>query len=146
MKKLEFNIKIDATPEKVWNIIIGKDTYPEWTAIFCEGSAVETDWEKGSKALFLDGKGSGMVAEIEENIPNEFLSIKHLGEISNGVEDTMSEKVKEWAGAHENYTLQAVDGQTLWKTEIDVTPDFIDYMNDTWPKAQEKVKEMAEKV
>lgn len=146
MKKLEFDIKINATPETVWNIIIGKDTYPEWTATFCEGSAVETDWKKGSKALFTDGNGSGMVAEIEENIPYEFLSIRHMGEIVNGVEDTMSDKVKEWAGAHENYTLKQVNGQTHWEVAIDVTPDFIDYMNDTWPKAQQKVKEMAERL
>lgn len=145
MKKMEYDIEINATPETVWNIIIGKETYPEWTAVFCEGSAVETDWKKGSKALFLDSNGSGMVAEIEENIPHEFLSIKHLGEISNGVEDTMSDKVKEWAGAHENYTLKAVDGKTLWKVEIDVTTDFIDYMNEAWPKAQKRVKEMAER-
>lgn len=144
MKKLEFNIQIDASPETVWNIIIGKDTYPQWTAVFCEGSAVETDWKKGSKALFLDGKGSGMVAEIAENIPYEFLSIRHLGEVYNGVEDTTSDKIKEWAGAHENYTLQSIDGKTHWKVEIDVAPDFTDYMNDTWPKAQQKVKEMAE--
>lgn len=146
MKKLEFDITINAAPEKVWNVIIGKETYPEWTAIFCEGSAVETDWKKGSKALFLDGNGSGMVAEIEESIPYEFLSIRHMGEIVNGVEDTMSDKVKEWAGAHENYTLKQVNGQTVWKTEIDVTPDFIDYMSDAWPKAQQKVKEMAERL
>lgn len=145
MKKLEYNMEIDATPEKVWNIIIGKDTYPKWTAEFCEGSAVETDWKKGSKALFLDGKGSGMVAEIAENIPHEFLSIRHLGEIINGVEDTTSDKVKEWAGAHENYTLKSVNGKTHWKVEIDVAPDFITYMNDTWPKAMEKVKELAER-
>lgn len=144
MKKMEFNIKIDASPEKVWNVIISKDTYPLWTAVFCEGSTVETDWKKGSKAVFSDGNGSGMVAEIAAHIPHEFLSIKHLGEISNGVEDTTSEKVKEWAGAHENYTLKVMDGQTHWKVEIDVTPDFIEYMGETWPKAQEKVKEMAE--
>lgn len=131
MKKLEFDIQIDASPETVWNIIIGKDTYPQWTAAFCEGSSVETDWKKGSKALFLDGKGSGMVAEIAENIPYEFLSIRHLGEVHNGVEDTTSDKIKDWAGAHENYTLQSVDGKTNWKVEIDVVPDFIDYMNDT---------------
>ncbi|RZK77655.1 MAG: SRPBCC domain-containing protein, partial [Pedobacter sp.] len=42
MKKLAFNITIDATPEKIWNIIIGKDTYPVWTSVFAEGSSVET--------------------------------------------------------------------------------------------------------
>ena len=144
MKKLEFRILIDAAPETVWNILLGKDTYPEWAALFCEGSTAETDWKKGSKAIFSDGKGSGMVAEIEAHIPNEFLSIKHLGEIVNGVEGTTSEKVSEWAGAHEDYTLKPVDGKTEWLVEIDVAEKWLDYMNKTWPAVQQKVKEMAE--
>lgn len=145
MKKKEFRIIIDAPREKVWNVIIGKDTYPVWTAVFAEGSTVETDWKKGSKALFLDGKGSGMVSEIAENIPFEYLSIRHLGEIINGKEDTDSEKVKEWAGAFENYTLTEKDGKTEWLTEMDVTEEFEDYFDKTWPQAMEKAKELAEK-
>jgi hypothetical protein len=34
-----------------------------------------------------------MVAVIAEHRPQEFLSIEHLGEIRNGVEDTASEAV-----------------------------------------------------
>jgi uncharacterized protein YndB with AHSA1/START domain len=145
MKKKEFRITIDAPHEKVWNVIIGKDTYPIWTAVFAEGSTVETDWKKGSKALFLDGKGSGMVSEIAESIPYEFLSIRHLGEVVNGKEDIHSEKVKEWAGAYENYTLTEKDGKTEWLTEMDVTEEFGDYFDKTWPQAMEKAKELAEK-
>lgn len=145
MKKKEFRITIDAPREKVWNVIIGKDTYPVWTAVFAEGSTVETDWKKGSKALFLDGKGSGMVSEIAENIPLEYLSIRHLGEIINSKKDTDSEKVKEWAGAFENYTLTEKDGKTEWLTEMDVTEEFGDYFDKTWPQAMEKAKELAEK-
>ncbi|WP_285054748.1 SRPBCC family protein [Pedobacter ginsengisoli] len=145
MKKKEFRITIDAPREKVWNVIIGKDTYPVWTAVFAEGSTVETDWKKGSKALFLDGKGSGMVSEIAENIPFEYLSIRHLGEIINDKEDTDSEKVKEWAGAFENYTLTEKDGKTEWLTEMDVTEEFEDYFDKTWPQAMEKARELAEK-
>ena len=145
MKKQTFKIKINATREKVWNILIGKDSYPIWTAVFAAGSAVETDWKKGSKALFGDGKGSGMVSEIADNIPNEFLSIRHLGNIKNGVEDFDSEEAKKWAGSMENYTLRTVDGKTEWTVEVDVIEEFEDYFLKTWPGALEKVKEMAEK-
>lgn len=144
-KKKEFRITIDASREKVWNVIIGKDTYPIWTAVFAEGSNVETDWKKGSRAVFGDGKGSGMVAEIAENIPYEFLSIRHLGEIIDGKEDTTSDRVKEWAGSMENYTLTEKDGKTEWLTEMDVTEEFADYFDKTWPLAMEKAKELAEK-
>jgi hypothetical protein len=144
MKKQEFKIIIDANPKKIWNIIIGKNTYPIWTAVFAEGSNVETDWKKGSKALFGDGKGSGMLAIIEEHIPNQFLSIRHIGEIIDGVEDTESDKVKSWAGAHENYTLNALGGKTEWVVEIDVNPEWESYFMEVWPKALAKVKELAE--
>lgn len=144
MKKLEFKTVIDASPEKIWEVLLGKDTYPIWTAVFAEGSNVKTDWKKGSKAIFLDGKGNGMVSEIAENIPGKFLSIRHLGDVINGKEDLESEKVKEWAGAYENYTLTEVDGQTAWCISLDIVEDYEDYMMDTWPQALKKVKELAE--
>jgi len=145
MKKKQFSIIISASAEKVWDVLLGQDTYPVWTSVFSEGSRVETDWKKGSKALFLDGKGSGMVSVIEENIPNEFLSIRHIGEVIGGVEDTESERVKSWAGAHENYRLTAIDGKTEWLTEIDLSPEWEGFFDEVWPEAQAKVKELAEK-
>ncbi|AOM78464.1 SRPBCC family protein [Pedobacter steynii] len=144
MKKQEFKVLIDAPREKVWDVIIGKETYPQWTAPFSEGSNVETDWKKGSKAIFGDGKGSGMVSEIADNKPNEFLSIRHLGMIKDGVEDLDSEDVKKWSGAMENYTLKNVNGKTEWTVEMDMGEEWADYMNETWPLALQKAKELAE--
>lgn len=144
MKTLEFKTRINASPEKVWEVLLGKDTYPIWTAGFAEGSNVKTDWKKGSKAIFGDGKGNGMVSEIAENIPHKFLSIRHLGDLINGKEDLDSEAVKEWAGAHENYTLNEVDGQTEWLVSAEIVESFEDYMLKTWPLALQKVKELAE--
>lgn len=145
MEKQTFKILIEAEPTKVWETLLGRETYPEWTAIFCEGSMVETDWQEGSKALFLDGNGSGMVSVINKNIPNKFLSIKHLGEVKNGVEDTESESVKKWAGCLENYTLIDGNGKTELTIDMDAVEEFKDYFLNTWPKALEKVKEIAER-
>ncbi|MDB5022230.1 MAG: Activator of Hsp90 ATPase 1 family protein [Pedobacter sp.] len=145
MKKMEFSITINASPDKVWDIIIGKESYEQWTAAFCEGSTVKTDWKKGSKALFLDGKGSGMVSEIVESIPGKFLSIHHLGEVKDGVEDPTTYKAEEWGDACENYTLKDVDGKTLWLVNMDMNDEYVKYMEETWPIALAKVKELAEK-
>ena len=145
MEKQTFKILIDASPSRVWEILLGEKTYPEWTSIFCEGSMVETDWQEGSKTLFLDGNRNGMVSVIARNIQNEFLSIKHLGEVKNGVEDTESESVKKWAGCFENYTLKSADGLTELIIDIDITEEFKDYFINTWPKALDKVKDLAEK-
>lgn len=145
MEKLHFETLIDAPREKVWSVLLDDATYREWTSAFMEGSYAVTDWQKGSKVLFLDGNGMGMVSRIEENIPNEFISIEHLGEVKDGVEDTTSEKVKQWAGAHENYTLKAVDGKTNLLIDCDMADEYIDMFKDMWPKALAKVKEIAER-
>jgi hypothetical protein len=79
--------------------------------------------------LFLDGKGSGMFSMINKNIPNEYMSIKHLGVIKNGVEEINTSS--DWYGALENYTLQTVDGKTQVTVDMDITEEFIDYMEST---------------
>ncbi|MBN8571144.1 MAG: SRPBCC domain-containing protein, partial [Ignavibacteria bacterium] len=96
---INFSVQINAPREKVWSVLFDDATYREWTAAFHEGSYAETDWQEGSKALFLGPGGKdGMVSTIARNIPNEFLSIKHLGTVKDGVEDTTSEEVQKWAG------------------------------------------------
>ena len=146
---MEFNITIDATREKVWDVLFGVDTYPIWTTAFSEGSKVETDWKKGSKAIFLDSSNRGMVSRIVENVPNEYMSIEHLGMYDNGVEDYESEEVKKWAGAKENYTLNDVNGQTelqvyMEMDESEENKKMIEMFKGMWPKALAKVKELAE--
>jgi hypothetical protein len=146
MEKINFSAIINATKEKVWKTLWEEENYKNWTAVFAEGSTVETDnWKEGSKVLFHDGKGSGMVSKVAANRPNEFMSFEHLGMVNNGVEDTTSEKVKEWAGAYEDYTLKGTNGKTELIVEMDISDEYKDYFMKTWPQALEKIKEIAEK-
>ena len=146
MKRHQFKIAIDAPREKVWEILWNDKSYREWTSVFSEGSRAETDWKKGSKILFLGGADNeGMVSRVEENIPNEFMSIRHLGIVKNGVEDMNNEKAKEWAGATENYILKNVNGKTELTVDMDITDEYLDHFQQTWPQALNKVKELAEK-
>ncbi len=145
MKKLTFSIQINAPKERVWSILWTDETYRAWTTVFHPGSYAQSDWKEGSKILFLGGDGSdGMVSKIARLIPNEFMSFQHLGEMKNGVEDVDSPAVKVWEGAHENYTLQEKNGGTELGVELDADNSFADYFLDKFPKALEKVKELAE--
>lgn len=144
MERLHFSANINAPKEKVWNILWSKGNYESWTAVFSEGSTAVTDWNEGSKILFVDGKGNGMVSKIAVKKPNEYMSFQHLGEIMNGVEDTTSEKVKVWQGSQENYRLTTNGEQTTLDVEMDIAPDFKDYFLKTWPKAMEAIKQLAE--
>jgi uncharacterized protein YndB with AHSA1/START domain len=145
VNRLQWSTTIAAPPEHVWKVMLGKDTYSEWTKAFDAGSRYEGSWEPGSRIRFVSGSGDGMVSEIAEASPNQFMSIRHIGMIMNGVEDTTSDAVRPWAGAMENYTFTAVPEGTRLDIELDVTPEYQQMMNDMWPKALAKLKELAEK-
>jgi hypothetical protein len=145
MTKHKFSVEINAPKEKVWNALWDDANYRYWTSVFSEGSHAETDWQEGSKIHFLDGKGGGMYSTVARNIPNEFMSIKHLGVVKDGQEQPQDEESKSWSGAMEDYKLESNGNQTHLTVEMDGTEEMKDYFDKTFPKALEKVKELAEK-
>lgn len=151
MKKLQFNIKINAPVNKVYDSMLGisnKSTYQQWTTMFNPTSTFEGTWGKGDKILFIgvDEKGEkgGMVSRIAENIPNQFVSIQHYGLVKGDTEITDGPDVEKWANGFENYTFEENNGTTNLTVDIDITEDFEDYMNETYPKALERLKEICE--
>lgn len=145
MKTLRFETDIHAPREMVWRTMLERDTYRIWTSEFTAGSDYEGSWEQGSRIRFTAPDGGGMVAVIDQNRPFEHISIRHLGEIRNGVEDTESEAVKSWAGnAFERYTLRDADGGTRLEVTCDVTPEYEAMMNDMWPRALQRLKVLVE--
>ena len=150
MQKIHFSVLIKASKVKVWKTMLEDTTYRQWTAAFNPGSYYKGSWTEGSKMLFLGpdpktGKEGGMVSFIRKVKPNEFISIEHVGLIENGVEDTTSEKVKQWTPAFENYTLTEKDGQTEVVVDMDIADEFKAMFEDMWPKALQLLKSIAEK-
>lgn len=141
---MNFSININASPEKVWESLWSDEGYRRWTAAFSPGSHAKSDWKEGSKVLFLDGQGSGMVSRVERNIPYEYMSFKHLGMVADGQEDTESDRVKEWAGATENYRLEKIGDTTKVHVDMDVTEQDKAQMEKAFPKALADLKEFAE--
>lgn len=144
MEKLTFKTTINAPRNRVWDILWGADTYSAWTAAFAAGSTAKTDWQVGSKVLFVDDTNRGMVSRIAAKTPGEYMSFEHLGGFDNGVEDFDSMEAKGWAGAHENYHLTTVNGTTELLVELDTADEYKDYFQKTFPLALEKVKALAE--
>lgn len=145
MKKLEFTETIDASPEEVWHAMLDPETYQQWTTPFGGGGTYEGGWNKGDRILFLGPGGEeGMISEIAESRPYEFVSIRHLGIIKDGVEDTESEEARKWAPAYENYTFTPKDGGTVVDVALDTVEEHEGWMRDAWPKALSMLKEVAE--
>jgi uncharacterized protein YndB with AHSA1/START domain len=155
MQTLHFSIHINAPREKVWNTMLELPTYQEWTKPFSPDPTLPSkyvgNWEEGSEIKFIgtdeNGKDveSGMYGRIKENRLHEFVSIEHLGIINNGVIDTTSDEVKKWIPAFENYTFKEVDGGTELLVDTDTVEEYKQMFEEAWPKALEKLKELAEK-
>ncbi len=152
MKKLQYKISINAPVAKAYDFMLGinsKSTYEQWTALFNPTCTYEGSWDKGSKILFMgtdeNGEKGGMVSRIVENIPNHFVTIQHYGLLQGDKEITDGPEVEKWANGLENYTFEENNGTTTITVDLDMTEDFVDYMNDTYPKALNKLKEICEK-
>lgn len=144
MKKLTFTIDIKASKEKVWNSLWDDENYQNWTAVFCEGSNAISDWKEGSKIYFTDPNGSGMSSKISINKPFETMSFQHIGEMKNFKELPATKETESWSGAEERYDLTENDGVTTLTASVEITQSHADYFNKTFPKAIQKVKEIAE--
>ncbi|MBK7668751.1 MAG: SRPBCC domain-containing protein [Sphingobacteriaceae bacterium] len=157
MKKLQYKVSIKAPATKIYDFMLGinsKSTYEQWTALFNPTSTYEGTWNKGSKILFVgvDEKGEkgGMVSRIADNIPNQFVSIQHYGLLKGDKEITEGPDVEKWANGFENYTFEESNGPDTYRdttvtVDLDTTEEFVDYMNESYPKALDKLKEICEK-
>ena len=145
MKTLTFEIAINAPRAVAWTSMLGAESYKAWTSQFCEGSYFVGSWDKGAKIQFLAPSGDGMSAVIAENTLHEYVSIRHIGMIENGVEDTTSEKVRAWAPAYENYRFVDAPGGCRVIVTLDTASEWEQYMLDTYPKALARLKELCER-
>jgi len=144
LKRLQWSIDIAAPASRVYQVIIGPESYKQWTSAFGDGLYFEGSWQEGQRMRFLTPEGHGVVSEIADNRPNEFISVRHLGYIDdNGVEDTSSKAILAWAPAYENYTLTATPQGTKLTVEQDMTDDF-ESMPEAWPQALGKLKSLCE--
>jgi hypothetical protein len=144
LKRLQFTTTIHAAPAVVWRHVTAPDSYRHWTSAFAEGSHFEGSWEQGSAIRFLSPSGDGMLSEIAECRRGEYVSIRHLGFIAKGIEDTTCDAVRAWAPAYENYTFVAVPEGARMVVDQDVPGEWEAHMNQAWPKALERLKGLCE--
>jgi uncharacterized protein YndB with AHSA1/START domain len=139
MTTLNFSVTINAPKEVVWDKLWSDAGYRQWTSAFAQGSYAESDWQQGSAIRFLTPSGEGMYGIIEKMVPYKEMTFQHRGEIKGGVEEP-----KDWAGARERYHLEERGGATELTVHVDSTEDFQSYFQDTFPKALQLVRQLAE--
>ena len=148
MKKLTYRVRITAPVRVVWETMLDDETYRDWTGAFHEGSYFEGGWKTGDSIRFLgpndDGTMGGMIGVIERSEPQEFVSVRYLGQVEKGVDDLDSAQARLIAGSHENYTFSEEGGVTTVLVELDSDEAFVEMFDEMWPLALARLREIAE--
>ena len=144
MKDLQFSIDIAAPVPRVWDCMFDPLAYRDWTRAFAEGSYYEGVWAAGRRLRFLDPRGFGMEAIVEECVLHERLSLRLLGEIRGG--QLLADSRFHHEPAHERYVFNAMaGGGTRLVIELQGWDGgFTDFMQDTWPQALLRLKALVE--
>ena len=148
MKKqtIKKSVAINASKEKVWDVLTNDRMNRIWYAEFSEGSHAETNWNEGSKAIFKDDSNCGLIGQVVSNHPNELLSVEYSGVLTAGKEDYESDEAVQVKGGREVYQLTQKNGVTQLDVACDMAESYYDQMNVMWDKAMVKIKELAEGV
>lgn len=147
MKKVEYKTEINAKREKVWNTMLQRETYLEWTSEAWPGASFTGSWKQGEDMRFTGGgeNAGGTMANVEEVRKPEYLRLNHVAVINgDGSLDRTSDIAKGWIGTLEEYFFTEKNGKTELKVILTISPEWEKEFAESWPKALAKLKAMCE--
>lgn len=147
METVEYEVKISAPARVVWETMLQKDTYEQWTAKSWPDSSYEGKWDKGTDIKFGSTEQGGTLAKLEDVKPYERIFAKHIAILTpGGGEDRTSNEAKGWVGTTEEYLFTEQNGKTTLKVVMQVkSPEWKKMFDDGWPTALQELKKLSEK-
>ncbi|MGX5852203.1 SRPBCC family protein [Dyadobacter jiangsuensis] len=143
-KLVQKSISINASAERIWRVITEAQYNVVWLAALGRRKIAQTDWQKGSKAVFVDDDQTGLITRIRVARPFEKIRMQNVGMITNGVEDCESDEAVESREFFEQYLFTTDHDSVRMHVEVTVEDDFYNEVSDCWAKALEIIKELAE--
>lgn len=142
MKQLTFSVQIAATNDDVWKTLWNNSTFRQWAGIIDPGTYMVGELSEGAKVQFISSEnGYGVTSKVEKLDVGNYLLLRHQRDTQDRGE---KEREDEWTGGTESYTLREADGITTLTASFDVPDDLESIFMDSYPKALQKVKELAE--
>lgn len=134
------SIEVNASSDKLWDILVNPINTKQWGNEFGEGAYVETDWAKGSEVLWKDKEGNvGAKGIVEINEHASLLKIVFYDDV-NSTPPTSTGKYSE------SYALSEQDGKSIISIEAGLlSVKDCETHSPLWDKAIVKMKELAEK-
>jgi hypothetical protein len=142
MKPFQFSISIHASRERVWKTLWEDKTYRDWANFIDEGTYMVGELKAGNEVQFISSSsGYGVTSYVESLIPNVFVKLRHMADTKDMGNQN---RENEWTGGTESYSLTDADGITTLTAEMDLPPELVELFQTIFPKALERVKELAE--
>jgi len=135
-------VTIHTDRHKVWNILWQDDTFRQWASVIDPGTYMVGELKEGEEVQFISAEnGYGVTSLVEKLVPYEYILFRHSADTKNsGTEN----REKEWTGGAERYKLTEINGVTVLTATFDVPRELENYFKENYPKALQKVKELAE--
>lgn len=144
MNKMRHSIEINASKEKVWEVLWGDTTFRDWASIIDEGTYLEGDLVEGREVHFKSASGYGVTSRVEKLIPNTSVVFTQIADIKIGKDGSVEKRDKQWTGGVERYELEERNSKVLLSVTQDVPPELVDYFKSKIPQALERIKVLAE--
>ncbi|EOU2462889.1 SRPBCC domain-containing protein [Vibrio navarrensis] len=145
MLTLNYHIEIDATPEKVWQVLTDLELYKQWATAFSPQSQFSGDWREGEDIKFFDPEMGGTRAVIDAIEPSRNIELHHVAIFNpDHVQDIDSDVACKWIGSKERYQLRPKEGKLLLMVTITTHSDFVAMFNHGWERALPLIKVLSE--
>lgn len=131
-------IKINASVQKVWQVLWEHESYKKWAAAYTKGSYYTGDLQQGGRIQFLAPNNNGMESEVYSLTENREVTFHHLHEIEGGKEG------QNLGGLVEKYELEEQQGATILSVTSEMPEEYFTDLDAGTAKALQIVKELAE--
>ncbi len=142
MKEIHYSISINASKEKVWEILWEDKTFRVWANIIDEGTYMLGEMKEGNEIQYISSlNGYGVTSRIEKLNPNEFILLRHSADTK---ESGQQNRENEWTGGIESYLLMEKNGVTNLLIKIDIPLEQEESFNEKLPRVLKCIKTLAE--
>ncbi len=142
MKQEQFSISINASRQRVWEVLWSDETFRDWANVIDEGTCMEGEIVEGGTVHFLSSIGGyGVRSLVTELIPQHRVSFHQVEDTKDFGKEV---RPSEWTGADETYELLETAGVTTLTLTMGVPPTQVLMMTERVPNALARIKELAE--
>lgn len=141
MKQMQFSVEINATKQKVWDTLWQDATLRKWAGLIDPGTYMKGELKEGNEVEFISEGGYGVTSLVDTLVPYEHVLLKHKSDTQDTGAHTREDQ---WTGGTESYTLTENNGITTLISVADIPEELEDIMNASYPKAFNRIKELAE--